>query len=392
MTSTNQTKLGDLTLSSNLITPIFKDLNDPTNFFLHLKGDSILADVYLKPNASSTQTGSFYAEGDVCINSTGSGTGTCLSTLAGGGGGGAGGGSNGSVVFAGGSDGDVVLGSNMTLDRDYHFNNLTINSGVTLNTNGYRLLVANTLVNNGTIVVYSGAIGTLATGTVGGVGAWSGTNRRYGQPCSGSPATPCTAGTSGTGMGGNGGRAGVGCNGGSMTSENLQVVKQAVPSLQGLVDGAETQVTSYSNLYYMIGSASTNGVNLSGGAGGGGGSTGTGCGNTWGGRGGSGGQGGGAMLVAAQTLNNNGTITAPGSGGGNSSGYYGLGDGTTGGGGGGGGGTILLIYKTLNNLGTVTAPGGAGGWSCGGYYGRSTPCSVDGYVGSSGNIYRAKIM
>jgi hypothetical protein len=48
-------------------------------------------------------------------------------------------------------DGDVVISSNTTLTRDMHYNNLTINSGITMYPNGYRIFVRGTLTLNGTI-------------------------------------------------------------------------------------------------------------------------------------------------------------------------------------------------------------------------------------------------
>jgi len=387
--STAQSKAGNLTISSDLIAPVLKDLNDPINFFLNPNADSAVSDIYLKPNASSTQTGSLYAVGDICINSTGMGSGICLNSF---GGSGAGNPGN-TTIFSTGADGDVELSSNTTLTRDYHYNNLTIDSGVTLNASGHRILVADTLINNGTITTSPGATGTLSGGSAGGAGRWSGNTCSYCQPCQVSNPTPCTNGASVVALGGTGGNAVYGCVGGTASSENLQVVKQTIPFLQNLSPGSEVQVTSVSNLYYIVGSGSISGINLSGGTGGGGGSNTDGCDNHYGYSGGTGGQGGGAILVAAKTLTNNGTITAPGGSGGNTSGYYYYdGAGNNSGGAGGGGGTILLIYKTLTNLGTVTAPGGPGGWSCGGYYGRTTPCSQDGNPGSAGNIYRAKIL
>ena len=53
--------------------------------------------------------------------------------------------------FGDGHDGDVIISSNTSLSRDMYYNNLTINNGVTLNPNGYRIFVKETLTNNGTI-------------------------------------------------------------------------------------------------------------------------------------------------------------------------------------------------------------------------------------------------
>ena len=51
----------------------------------------------------------------------------------------------GDEIYGYGQDGDVTLASNTTLARDMYYNDLTINSGVTLDTNGYRVFVRGTL-------------------------------------------------------------------------------------------------------------------------------------------------------------------------------------------------------------------------------------------------------
>jgi hypothetical protein len=72
-------------------------------------------------------------------------------------------------VYGHGGDGTVVISSNTSLSRDMYYLNLTINSGVTLNTNGFRVFVKNTLTVNGTIGISAGA--TATTGTVAGTTA-----------------------------------------------------------------------------------------------------------------------------------------------------------------------------------------------------------------------------
>lgn len=69
-------------------------------------------------------------------------------------------------VYGSGIDGDVVIATNTTLYRDMYYNNLTINSGRTLNTNGFRVFVKEKLTVMGTI----GANGTtnIVDGTVSG--------------------------------------------------------------------------------------------------------------------------------------------------------------------------------------------------------------------------------
>jgi hypothetical protein len=68
-------------------------------------------------------------------------------------------------VYGGGQDGTVVIASNTSLTRDMYYNNLTINSGSHLNTNGFKVFVKNTLTLNGNIGVTSSqavSAGTLA--------------------------------------------------------------------------------------------------------------------------------------------------------------------------------------------------------------------------------------
>ena len=48
-------------------------------------------------------------------------------------------------VYGSGMDGNVSITSNTTLTRDMHYNNLTIDPGIVLDTAGYRVFVRNTL-------------------------------------------------------------------------------------------------------------------------------------------------------------------------------------------------------------------------------------------------------
>ena len=58
---------------------------------------------------------------------------------------------DGDLIFGSGDSGDVTLVSNTTLTEDVYYNNLTVNSGVTLNPSGFRIFVKNTLTLNGDI-------------------------------------------------------------------------------------------------------------------------------------------------------------------------------------------------------------------------------------------------
>jgi len=69
-------------------------------------------------------------------------------------------------VYGSGVDGNVVISANTSLSRDMHYNNLTINSGVHLNTNGFRVFVKSALTINGSIGVKSNT--TVTSGTVSG--------------------------------------------------------------------------------------------------------------------------------------------------------------------------------------------------------------------------------
>jgi hypothetical protein len=74
------------------------------------------------------------------------------------------------AVYGQGTDGDVTISSNTTLTGDKYYNNLTVNNGVTLLTNGYRVFVKNTLTNNGSIGAGTASAGEptseIATATV----------------------------------------------------------------------------------------------------------------------------------------------------------------------------------------------------------------------------------
>lgn len=66
-------------------------------------------------------------------------------------------------VYGFGTDGNVVIASNTSLSRDMYYNNLTINIGSHLNTNGYKVFVRGTLAVNGSIGVNSDITVSIAT-------------------------------------------------------------------------------------------------------------------------------------------------------------------------------------------------------------------------------------
>lgn len=79
------------------------------------------------------------------------------------------------AVYGSGVDGDVVITTNTNITSDTYYRNLTVDAGVVLNTNGFRVFVKNTLTLNGYIGIGTapaGVVGpaasTVANGTVGG--------------------------------------------------------------------------------------------------------------------------------------------------------------------------------------------------------------------------------
>lgn len=233
-------------------------------------------------------------------------------------------------------------GSVHTLTRDTNLTNLTVNSGITIITAGFRLM------GNGTATIVSGGIihhngGNAGNGTSG---------------AAGSAGAAATAGsTTASGIGGAGGAAslnssggnagsvtnaigGGGGNGGDGTSSGAVGSAGTVTAPVAARGNWRNTMALFNNM--TIGPTPTA---IAPGAGGGGGN-----GNTLGGGGGGGG-GGGMLIVAFPVITNAGTITANGGNGGN-------GTSPGAGGGGGGGGANIIISALFTNTGTWTAAGG----------------------------------
>lgn len=79
-------------------------------------------------------------------------------------------------IFGDGSDGDITISSNTSLSRDMFYDDLTINSGVTLDTAGYRIFVKGVLTVNGTLerTPNNGGNGGDASGATGGTAGTAG--------------------------------------------------------------------------------------------------------------------------------------------------------------------------------------------------------------------------
>ena len=99
-------------------------------------------------------------------------------------------------IYGDGSDGVVTISATTTLSRDMYYSTLTVNSGVSLNTGGYKIFVSDTLTNNG-FIANNGTNG--AAGTAGN-GAASGTLR--------GGANGGAGGAVNSGLGGGGGGGG----------------------------------------------------------------------------------------------------------------------------------------------------------------------------------------
>jgi hypothetical protein len=69
-------------------------------------------------------------------------------------------------IYGQGTDGNTTIASNTSLTRDMYYNNLTVNNGIHLNTNGYRVFVKGTLTLNGNIGVASSQ--SVSSGTLSG--------------------------------------------------------------------------------------------------------------------------------------------------------------------------------------------------------------------------------
>ena len=308
-----------------------------------------------------------------------------------------------SWLFGSGQDGDATLSGNTTLNEDKYYNDLTINSGVTVTTNSRKKIVLfckGTLTLNGTISVNGrGGTGGLASGA----GAGTGGNSGDYSGC-GSPPTAGSAGTNGSSpngeasvgiaaAGGNGGAGGAGGGGGAHSyggSSHAGGGSGTSPTgVAGTLDRSIhhlLRVVSITDIYGGGGGAGGSG----GGGGGGYDGRGESCQSNYAGDGGdglasnaNGGAGAGMILIFAKNIviGSTGSLTANGSNGSNSSGTpqngenastnsnngYGAagggGGGGSGGGGGGCGGLIGLFYrtKTQHASATVTVSGGTGG-------------------------------
>jgi hypothetical protein len=264
-----------------------------------------------------------------------------------------------------------------TLAEDIDATDITVDSGVTVITDNWRMFATGTFTNNGTV----GNIGKSANvSTAGGAilvrfygQQISGAGGRSGANANGLAGTTSTAAPRSwtaaaagnatvTGQGGSGGGAGVqtGGNGGAITLQvNTTGAFLALNTLFGRVgSGLSSNVTCGSGGGGGAMTGWTSGVAFSGGGGG----------------------GGGPLFIGARQIAGGGVFTCRGGNGGNAA----VGTATgAGGGGGGGGGIIAVVYSTATGAWTVDADGGSGGTGGG--------SGADGNNGAAGTVFRINL-
>ena len=284
-------------------------------------------------------------------------------------------------LFGNAEDGDVTISTNTTLTEPKYYNELTINSGVTVSGASPIVIFAKKSVTiTGNITVNNSPTLAAGTGGINSAGATSGTLGVSGYINDGATAA----------AGGDGGDGG-GSAGGNGSSGGISNTALKIPNLD-YIPKSVINIISKPNL---IGSGG------SGGSGGGRGGSG------WdgspapaggdGGNGGIGGGNGGALVIISPIITFTGTINCDGvdgvagtagTDGGDNDGIAGAGGSGGGGGGSGGsagnGGYVFFGYEILNDTGTTTVAGGTGGAAGAGGGGGSADSGVDGAGGGTG--------
>jgi hypothetical protein len=271
------------------------------------------------------------------------------------------------------ADGDVIIDTNRTLTRNMYYNNLTVNENVVLNSNGWRIVVVDTLKLFGTIAnngldaigitpgASSSQIGTtyLGAGSAGGAGL---TAMGPGNP--GAPALHSCCG----GSGGRGGIASFAAVGGPPG------VFRPVMECEGGLRSLSTMPIAF------LGRLLSTEPYLQGATGGGSGGCDKGGASVV--KSGAGGSGAGFIIIAARKIEGFGKIAANG-GNGSSASATGVSNGI-GGGGGGGGGCIVIITQTgVPDTITLHVKGGLAG--------QGVDPGLPGEPGKNGNIFILKV-
>ena len=284
------------------------------------------------------------------------------------------GGGIGAFLYGDGSDGNVVISSNTVLTEPKFYNDLTVNSGVSLES-AFPIYVKGTLTLNGTIHSNGGA---------------SPDSPNFGEPGKGGG---WVSGSFQSRWSGNNGGAGGGGFGGS-DSSTPQDFRAVFSSAGGnSVTGSGVNSNTTYSARHIIGLPTilsgfwdrapyTDGYGVDvhrirGGLGGGGGLK---LGSAIGGAGGG---GGGILRVFARSLSGSGSLSANGGKGGNASGDSGS---SAYGGGGGGGGVVILISSASSHSFTLSASGGAGGTGFGSYSGTTAQAGGSGITKFYGGV------
>jgi hypothetical protein len=298
----------------------------------------------------------------------------------------------------------TLAGSTYTLIRDIYLQDLTLNSGVTLNTAGFHIYARGTITVNGTMgsIGNSGTNGGAGSGGVaaGGIGLFNftsyfttlnpltlGTTTTQGNGGAGANTSSAAVGkTVNTryfggigGSGGNGNTATSGVPTGLMLGGTVTVISGGQFNPLGSIFTLPQNIASGNNGWYSSwpGGGGGLGLNIAGaipGGGGGGGSCAFGL----------------VIFCKNLTIGATGLIRSNGGGGGNGGNATGI-NGTGGGGGGGGGGgrawitiqTTLTYTLTSNQIQAKGGTGGTGGSGVGtqlGQLSQSGSNGGDGYV------------
>jgi len=283
----------------------------------------------------------------------------------------------------------TLSGSTYLLVRQPYLTNLTINSGITLEINGYSINVRGTLTNNG--FIRSNALNNATAGgsdTIQGDGGSGATGPLYN---SGAIVTNPDLLTGGGGNSGNNGTTTTGTSGGGVTGSAQYPILAGNSGTAGNGSAGSggtpgINAVSYTNFRKLLPATPAIALNVNGGMAGEGGASGGGDSVNNGGGGGGSGAGGGEIVMYIDTLNNLGTIEANGSNGaaGESPTVGNVGGGA--GGGGGSGGFIYIINRITTAAGTIRALGGTGG-AGGAGHGTGT-AGTAGTNGSAGLVLR----
>tara|TARA_B100000029_G_scaffold129488_1_gene122969 strand:+ start:160 stop:1443 length:1284 start_codon:yes stop_codon:yes gene_type:complete len=212
---------------------------------------------------------------------------------------------DGELVFGNGEDGDVTISADTSLTEDMYYNNLTIDAGKTLNPNGWRVFVKNTLTLNGDLGIKE-SVGSVTAGSLAGTVA-AGQNVVDGLGGAGEP---------------DGYVPGYTFSGSGSVTSSVGVTESDFYDLRAAINGYQRRGSDF--------------VRLKGGAGGGTGAEGV----------------DGAGADGSWPPN----ATSVGSPGGKGS----AGTGGSGGGGGRGGGVVMLAARVITGTGGLYSEGGSG--------------------------------